>query len=102
MNQQDELFLTFLKDLKEDIRQLDNKFDSMQDILVKNTSVLEEHERRSTASEKRIDILEDKVSNAQRAADKIKGFFIYGSIMLTGLGTLATLIYRFLPYFSKK
>lgn len=103
MSQPDELFLAFLKDLKEDIRQLDGKFDSMQDILVKNTAVLEEHERRSTASEKRITTLEDKSSDSQRSADKLKGFFIYSGLVLTIAGTVAAIYHNIIStYFLKK
>lgn len=103
MNETDELFLTFLRELKEDIRQLDGKFDNMQQVLVKNTTVLEEHERRSTASEKRITLLEDKVTDVQQAATRLKGFFVYTGIILTTLGSLAALYHNFLlPYFNKK
>lgn len=102
MNQPDELFLTFLRELKEDIRQLDSKFDNMQDVLVKNTIVLEEHERRSTASEKRITTLEEKVSTSQQASDKLKGFFIYTGLVLTVLGSLAALYHNFFSIYFKK
>ena len=56
-----QLFKDYLNDLKDDIRQLDAKFDKMHEVLVENSSVLKEHERRSTASEKRLDIVESKL-----------------------------------------
>lgn len=70
-----DLVIQALKDVREDVKSLDNKIDQMQEVHVANSIVLKEHERRSTASEVRINILE------QRSA-RIQGFYFYGSIVL--------------------
>lgn len=85
-----------LKDIKSDIRQLDNKFDNMHEILIRNTTVLEEHEKRSTLSEKRIEVLEDKNQDREIQVAKVKGFFIYCGMLLSGLATLGAAVHYLL------
>ena len=91
-----------LKDIKSDIRQLDTKFDTMHEILIRNTTVLEEHEKRSTLSEKRIENLEDKHQDREIQVAKIKGFFIYCGAILSTLATVGAAVHYFLrPLLSK-
>jgi len=98
----DELFATSLKDLKTDIRQLDGKFDTMHEILIRNTLVLEQHEQRSTASENRIEVLEDKSLANEIKDSQLKGFYIYGAAIMAALGSLASLFhYVILPFLKK-
>jgi len=94
-----EMFLTSIKDVKEDVRQLDKKFDCMHELLVKNTVVLEAHEARSTASEKRIGELEDKEQARADEINKVKGFFIYTGIILSVLGSLGAVVHFWIQPF---
>lgn len=94
-NNKDDLFIQTLGNINTDIRELNNKFDDMNQILVKNTTVLEQHERRSTASEVRITNLEDQWV-------KIKGFFLYTGLIISCIATLAGIFnYIVLPFLSK-
>lgn len=90
------LVLETIKELKSDIKQLDSKFDSMHDVLVKNTVVLEEHERRSTASEERLSVVEEQVSEVKSRTDKVHGFLIYGGIALSAISTLVLTFKNFI------
>ena len=49
----DTLLYDMIKEIKQDIKTLDEKTD-------KNTEILVEHQRRSLASEKRLDLLEER------------------------------------------
>ena len=49
----DTLLYDMIKEIKQDIKTLDEKAD-------KNTEILVEHQRRSIASEKRLDLLEER------------------------------------------
>lgn len=84
----DNLIIEGFKSLKADIKSVDTKVEEMQKVHIKNTATLEEHERRSTASEKRIEILEDRAQKDALAKAKLKGFFLYGSLILTSIGGL--------------
>lgn len=88
-----ELLKETLKELKDDVRQLDTKFDKMHEILIENSIVLKEHERRSTSSEKRLEIVENKLDSLEEARSHIKGFFLYGSIIVGAITTLITILY---------
>lgn len=85
-DKEDDIFLASFKELKDDVRQLDTKFDIMHEILIRNTITLEEHEKRSTASEARLEVLEDN-------STKIGGFFIYSGAILSTLATLAAIFH---------
>jgi cob(I)alamin adenosyltransferase len=103
MSDNQDLFIATLKDLREDIRQIDNKLDYMNEVLTKNSTVLEEHERRSTASENRLDIIEDRHHALEKSADNIKGFFVYSGIILTTIGSLTALYFNYIaPLFKGK
>lgn len=97
-----DLFIATLKELKDDIRQLDNKTDEVMNVLVHNTSVLEEHERRSTASEARITTLEDKHSKLEEKRQQLKGFFIYMSLIITALGSIGAVFHYWVQPFLFK
>lgn len=77
-----DLVIQALKEVRDDVKSLDNKIDDMQKVHVKNSVILQEHERRSTASEKRIDELETHYN-------RLQGFYFYGSIVLAGLAGCA-------------
>lgn len=99
----DKMFIATLKDLKSDIKQLDVKFDDMHDMLVKNSIVLQEHERRSTASENRLTLLENKYSSSEIKINQLKGFFIYSGIIITAIGTVVAIFHNLiLPLLTKK
>lgn len=97
-----DLFIASLKDIKEDIRQLDNKMDQMHQILTQNTTVLEEHEKRSTSSESRITTLENKDQARSEATAKIKGFFMYAGIIISALGSLGAVFHYWIQPFLGK
>ncbi len=86
-----------IKDIKENLKQLDSKFDSMHEVLIRNTVVLEQHEKRSTASENRLEIVEDSLYDLRSKFYKIQGFFFYSSVAITGLGGLVAIIYHTIP-----
>jgi len=88
-----ELLKETLKEIKEDVRQLDTKFDKMHDILVENSAVLREHERRSTSSEKRLEIVENKIDSIEQSKQHLKGFFIYTSIIFAAISCIAGILY---------
>lgn len=92
----EDLVIQAFKDLKEDVKSLDSKMDDSTKIHIKNTAVLEEHERRSTASEGRLALLEVKQAEIEKKANRIQGFFIYSGIVLGALGTLVALFHDFL------
>lgn len=99
----DKMFIATLQDLKSDIKQLDTKFDDMHDMLIKNSVVLQEHERRSTASESRLTLLEDKYSSSEKKFNQLKGFFIYTGVLMTAIGTVAAVFHNLiLPLLTKK
>lgn len=99
----DELLINSLQDLKQDIRQLDTKFDDMHEILTKNTIVLVEHEKRSTASERRIEMLEEKQAELESDKNRLKGFFFYAGVIISTLGGLGALFHYWVePFLPKK
>lgn len=102
MGERDDLFIAALTELKQDIRQIDNKMDNMHGILVQNTTVLVEHEKRSTSSEKRITLLEDKDQLRTEDWAKVKGFFIYSGIVLTALGSIGAVIHYIILMWTGK
>jgi len=97
----DTLFIATLKELKDDIRQLDSKFDEMHQMLAKNTVVLDEHERRSTASEQRLTLLEDKYTQSEKKMERVKGFFIYSGLIVTAIGAILAIIHNLIPLLNK-
>lgn len=98
----EQFFIETLKELKGDIRQLDGKLDTMHEVLIKNTVVLEEHEKRSTNSEIRIESLENKYLELNKKADRIKGFVAGSGILLSTIATLAAIFhYLILPLLNK-
>jgi hypothetical protein len=86
----DELVMQMLKQLQEDNKAIDAKLDSMLQIHVRNTDTLEEHERRSTASEKRIQTLEERELARNDLLTKLKGFLWISSLIG---GTIAAFFY---------
>jgi len=88
-----ELLNDTLKEIKENVRQLDTKFDKMHEILIENSAVLKEHERRSTSSEKRLDIVENKLDNIEQSRQHLKGFFGYTGIIFGAISCLAGILY---------
>jgi hypothetical protein len=82
-----------LKDLKQDIRELASKLDTMHEVLIKNTVVLEQHEKRSTASEKRLELLENEFISIKNNFSKFKGVYVGIAAVLTALGGFVTFLY---------
>lgn len=72
------LIIQGFNDLREDVKSLDDKIDKMQEVHIRNSIILKEHERRSTASEARIDVLEKHYT-------RLQGFYFYGSIVLAAV-----------------
>lgn len=93
MADNDEFLIAALKDIKEDFRKLDDKFDNMHEVLVKNSLVLEEHQRRSTASEERIGSLENKYHSVEITYHRFKGFLFYTGLIISAIGTVAAICY---------
>ena len=73
-----DLVLQGLIDVRSDVKSLNDKLDRMQEVHIMNSVILKEHERRSTASEARIDVLEKHYT-------KLQGFYFYGSIVLAAV-----------------
>jgi hypothetical protein len=96
-----EIFKESLKDLKDDLRQMDNKFDRMHEVLVENSAILKEHERRSTASEKRLDLLETQVSKIETKRQRLKGFLMYSSIIGSAISLLTGVVYYIVQMLRK-
>lgn len=92
-NSQDDLLIETMKNINHMVNKLDSKLDAMQEILIKNTVVLEVHEARSTSSEKRLDLLETRQSKIEKKADRLHGFFFYSGAILAILGGLAALFH---------
>lgn len=88
-----ELLNETLKEIKENVRQLDTKLDKMHEILVENSTVLKEHERRSTSSEKRLEIVENKLDSVEQTRQHLKGFFIYTGIIFGAISCLGGILY---------
>lgn len=88
----DKLFIASLQDLKSDFKSLDSKFDQMHEVLIKNSVVLVEHERRSTASEARLTIVENKIDKNQTGKERIKGFLIITGSLITTAAAVAGII----------
>jgi len=102
MSDNKDLYIIALKELREDIRQIDNKLDYMNEVLIKNTAVLEEHERRSTASENRLNVMENQHYKLQKSTDNVTAFFVYSGILITTLGSLAALYFNYIKPFLGK
>jgi hypothetical protein len=83
-----DLILQAVKGVKDDVKSLDNKVDQIKEIQAIDSLVLKEHERRSTASEKRIEDLEEFKKQQDLKAAKLKGFFLLGSLIITGTGAV--------------
>jgi hypothetical protein len=96
-----ELFKDYLNDLKADLRQLDAKFDKMHEVLVENSSILKEHERRSTASEKRLDIVEKKLDGIETKNQRVKGFFLYTGFIASAVAGFVAALYYLLEIIRK-
>lgn len=92
----DKIFAASLQELKSDVKQLDSKFDKMHEILIVNSTVLTEHQRRSTASEARLGIVEDKLDNTEKRAERVKGFFLIGGAILATVGSIAGILKLFI------
>jgi hypothetical protein len=92
----DKVFTAALLELKNDVKQLDGKFDLMHEVLIKNSVVLTEHERRSTASEARLTIVEDKVNETEKGRERIKGFLLIAGAIIATLGSVAGIVELFL------
>ena len=88
-----ELLKETLKELKDDVRQLGTKFDKMHEILIENSAVLKEHERRSTSSEKRLEIVENKLDGIEQSRQHFKGFFLYTGIIFASISCVAGIFY---------
>ena len=90
-NRFEDLVILTLTSLKEDIKGVDGKTDENLKVLIKLTAVVEEHERRSTPSETRIETLEKKEQDRADKALKLKGFLVYGSATIGAFLTLLTI-----------
>lgn len=77
-----------LDKLDSKMEKMDSKMDDMAKVHERNTVVLEEHERRSTASESRISILEEKELRRAQKAAKLTGFVYYSGVTLGGIAAL--------------
>jgi hypothetical protein len=91
-DESEKLFTASLQDLKNDVKSLDSKFDSMHEVLIRNSVILTEHERRSTASEQRLTVVEDKLITSAKHFERVKGFFLISGAILAALGSIGGLI----------
>lgn len=86
-----------IDDLKEENSEQNVVLGRMEVLFEKNTEILEEHQRRSLASEKRLDIVEETV---ERTDKKIASHlaFLKGVVWVFGVGAtligIATGLYR--------
>lgn len=94
--EQDKFVLASLLDLKADVKQIDAKFDEMHKVLITNSVILTEHERRSTASEARLSIVEDRVIKSEKQSERVKGFFWIGGGILAAFTSIIGIIKFFL------
>lgn len=97
----DELIISALSSLNDDIRQIDNKLDYMNEVLNKNTAILVEHERRSTASEDRLDVVEERYYSLEKSAAGVKSFFIYSGVILSTVATLIVIYTQIIEHLGK-
>lgn len=88
MSDINDLIIKYLDKLDTKIEKLDSKMDEMNKVHERNTMVLEEHERRSTASESRISILEETEQQRAERLTKIKGFLYYTGAIIGALGAI--------------
>lgn len=95
-DESEKLFTASLQDLKNDVKSLDTKFDSMHEVLIRNSVILTEHERRSTASEQRLTVVEDKLINSAKHFERVKGFFLISGAILATLASVAGILKLFL------
>lgn len=92
----DKIFTASLLELKNDVKQLDGKFDLMHEVLIKNSVILAEHERRSTASEARLGIVEDKIAESEKGRERVKGFLLIAGAIIATLGSVAGIVELFI------
>lgn len=85
-----DLIIQGIKGIKEDVKGLDSKIDQIQTVQAQDSFVLKEHERRSTASERRIEALENFKQQQDISNAKFKGFVIYGGFILAFIAASAT------------
>jgi hypothetical protein len=78
------LLLELILDLKKDIASLQRDMTIVHEQEAKNSIVLEDHARRSTASEDRLELLENR-------DQRINGFFKISLGILGVVGTIATI-----------
>lgn len=95
-DESEKLFMASLTDLKNDVKALDSKFDNMHEVLIRNSVILTEHERRSTASENRLMIVEDKLIKSRTHFERVKGFFLISGAILATLASVAGILKLFL------
>jgi len=91
-DESEKLFSASLQDLKNDVKSLDSKFDGMHEVLIRNSVILTEHERRSTASEQRLTVVEDKLINSSKHFERVKGFFLISGAILAALASLSGIV----------
>ena len=99
-----ELFLDALREIRTDVREIKNTQADHGEVLAKNTTVLEEHESRSTASEKRLEVVEAKLIALEGDKLKVKGFFYYAGLIgvtLTSLIGGLVGLFELFKYISK-
>lgn len=79
------LLLELVLDLKKDIGSVQKDISSLQEETAKNTVVLDDHARRSTASEKRLDKLEKR-------DQMLNGFFKISAGVLSAAGSIIAIL----------
>lgn len=98
-SQNNDLLIELILDIKKDVTDLKTMQIEDHEISIKNSVILDEHARRSTASERRLDLQEEKfdefVKKMQPIEDhvkSVKSVTKFMNVALKVLGTIVTIV----------
>lgn len=80
-----------MSDINNKLDAIDNRLYDMTEVLARNTEILNEHHRRTTLNEQRIEFIEKHVLMVN-AGIKIMGFIVGTVVILQQLGLFSALL----------
>jgi peptidoglycan hydrolase CwlO-like protein len=98
----EELILEIIEKVYENVQRLEGKIDALTEEQVRQNVVVTEHERRSTAAEKRLELLQQDFNSRLQSVEKDANFAHILIKICTYGGAIVLFLVKVLPFISSR
>lgn len=98
----EELILEIIEKVHENVQRLESKIDALSEEQIRQNVVVTEHERRSTAAEKRLELIHEEMNERLGSLEKDANFAHTLIKISTYGGAIILFFVKVLPFISSK